>query len=223
MLFKKLFVFLLSLCFCEKLVSMDVAAVALLEDLKKVKAHEVGLKLGQLIEEKNDTLCKLDAQAATLSKHLRLELHFGNHPSIFRSIDGILEKASGIAKVNPSLFNVVEASIDADMADTVTFELFNLLFRSGRVSFLTPGAPHGSGAIFLLANLTEHGIGLLKDEAGLFSPDQDHVVERVPTNTFGVCVRVQKEFVGADGVKIRAGSIKHPKPQMIVISIYPEN
>lgn len=195
----------------------------LLSELKAEKHNEIGLKLGQLIEEKNNTLCKLDAQAEALSRHLRLELHFGSNPSLFRTIDGVTEKASGIAKKNPSLFNVVSETIDADTADIITFQLFNLLFKSNRVSFLTPSDTHGGSAIFLRANLAGHKIDQLKPEAGLFSPDQDNVVPRVSTNIFGICVRVQKEFVGADGVKIRAGSIKHPSPQIIVISLYPED
>ncbi len=220
---KLLSTMLVCVCCYERLFSMEAEASRILSELRSVKQNEVGFRLGQLIEEENNTLCKLDAQAEALSKHLRLELHFGNSPDIFRTIDGITERASGIAKKNPSLFNTVSAVVDADTADTITFQLFNLLFRSKCVSFLVPTATHGGNAIFLKVNLSGHKIDLLKPDAGLFSPNQDKVVDRVPTNIFGVCIRVQKEFVGADGVKIRAGTIKHPSPQIIVISLYPEN
>ena len=227
MLLRKTLFIVLSVCFCTlDLVAMNGVAEKLLKDLHSVAPNEVGAMLGRFIDARNDKGCKLDDQAISLSTYLRLSRHFGNHPSILRDFGGgVKEEMIRTAHTNSSLFNVNVDQVSADIADSVTREIFDLLFKTEKASFFVPEATTGGNRIILKTKLEGHTIALLKEYAGLYSPDQDDdTVEKIPTNIFEICVRVQKQFNLPDGTLVtHVGSKAHPHAQTIVISIYPDN
>ena len=139
--------------------------------------------------------------------------------------EGVKEELLGTAHVNSSLFNVNIDPVSADIADSVTCEIFNLLFRTERASFFVPKTTIGGNRIILKTKLEGHTIASLKEYAGLYSPDQDDAtVAKMPTNIFEICVRVQKQFTLPDGTLVpHVGSKAYTHAQTIVISIYPDN
>ena len=222
-------ILIIVLCFCfydAKLAAMNAVADELLAILKSVSSNKVGTELGVFVNTRNDEGCKLDDQAVSLSKHLRISRHFGDHPSVLRDFgDGVKECMLGTSHINSSLFNVNADIISADIADTVTREVFNLLFKTEKASFFVPETTVGGNRIILKTKLTGHAVLSLKSDAGLYSIDKnDAASKKISTNIFGICVRVQKQYTAPNGSLVPFGGSKtRPHAQTIIISIYPED